>query len=369
MAHMRAQRVAVLAAALSMYTAVDVRAQFEVEACTGQLVPASTEKAYLAKLENAVSRLNDELAGAELEMERFLTQADVVLRTLREDDLGKALLFAREVERSLEAGDVHILRAPTLVTVWAIFRLTFSHSLLAGDCLGEAEKLLATARAWSIPDPGVASGLIASHGGILIQLGRLSEAVVTLRPFLEPESAPKSFTELRSRFAALNNLGAALRQSGRRTEATRIYQKALVLLLDSARMPLIRSAEDRRTYESDLAKLKLNLAALALYNQDTERTWAFLQQARAGLERAGESESPAMVLLLRTIGDYWTELDDKDAARAALLQGLELAKKVAPESAALQSELVRRIEGLDVSDPELVRRLLVPLHSDFDRLE
>ncbi len=65
-----------------------------------------------------------------------------------------------------------------------------------------------------------------------------------------------------------------------------------------------------------------------------------------------------MVIWLRTSADYWVEIGDKEAARQSLLQGLTLAKRVTSESAALRSELSRRIQRLDAPDRTALPQLL-----------
>ncbi len=290
---MKARVVAVLAvAAISLCMAVEVPAQIGIELCTGQLASAPIEQPYLSRLENGLERLSSGSTGAVPELEQLFGQASTILVMLREEALVDALAFAQAVERALKVGGSEaVLTEPALATAWARFRLTFADSLQTGDCPGEAEELLAKVRLWPIADTGIAAGVIASHGALLVRLGRLHGAIETLRPFLEAEVPPLDFTELRTRFAALNNLGAALRQSGERTRVARVYQKALTLVLDPASVALIRTDRDRLTYESGLAKLYLNFAALMLFNQDTDKTWPYLQKAHIALERSGQTES------------------------------------------------------------------------------
>ena len=319
---MRSLAAAVFVATVSLCAIDDARSQTGVEPCTGLPAPVAIEQQYLGTLENRFARLSDTDAGAVEGLARLVSYAEAKLQALRNESLVVSLVFARAVDRILDLGGGSVRAQPDLVTAWARFRLAFSASLWAGDCLAEANELLGQARAWPIADSGIAAGLIASHGATLIKLGRMHEAIETLRPLLDAEGAPQSFTELRARFAASNNLGAALRQNGERTRAARIYQRALALYLDSASTALIEAPEHLLTYESDLAKLYLNLAALALYNQDAEQTWPYLQKARTALERAGQAESHAMVNWFRINADYRMEIDDENAARESLREGL-----------------------------------------------
>ena len=355
---LRAQAVAVLVVVASLCAVADARAQVEVEPCTGQPASAAIEQPHLSRLENGVARLSRGEAGGVPELERLVDDAAAVLLALREEAFVDSLVFARAVERTLEARGGVVRAEPTLVTAWAALRLAFANSLAIGDCLGEAETLLAAARVWPIGDLDVAAAVTASHGGTLIQLGRLDEAIVTLRPFLDAQGAPHSFTELRARSAALNNLAVALRQSGERTRAGRVYQQILTSVLDPVSIALIPTPEERLTYESDLAKLHLNLAALALYNQDTEETWSHLERADAALERAGQTHSYAKVGWFRVAADYWTEVGDENAARESLLQGLALVDRVAPQAVAMRSELSRRIAQLGAANSASLQGLL-----------
>ena len=353
----RAQVAAILAAAVWLCATVEVGAQTEIERCTGQSASPAIEQQYLSGLENSLKRLSEGDDSVVLQVEGVLDYATNILISLRQQSLVSTLLSARTVERIMEAASAVVHTEPTLITAWARFRLAFANSLWRAVCLDEAEKRLAAASIWPLADPDVATGIVSAHGGILSELGRLSEAVITLRPFLDTDEAPHSFTALRARFSALNNLGKALRPSNR-TEAKRVYHQALALALDPMNRALIRTQEDRQTHESDLGKVYLNLAALALHNQDTNDAWSFLHKSRGALERAGKTESETMVRWLRTAADYWIEVSDQDKARRDLVEGLALAERVAPKSVVLMSELLRRIERLGVADPESLQRLI-----------
>ena len=355
---MRSHAAAILVAAASLYAVDDARAQAGVEPCTGLPAPVAIEQPYLGTLESRLARLPDGDPGVVEELGQLVGYAEAKLQALRDEALVASLVFARAVDRILDLGGGSVRAQPELVTAWARFRLAFSASLWAGDCLAEANELLVQARAWPIADSGIAAGVIASHGATLIELGRLHEAIETLRPLLDAEGAPQSFTELGARFAASNSLGAALRQNGERTKAARIYQRALALYLDSASTALIKTPENRLTYESDLAKLYLNLAALALYNQDAEQAWPYLQKSRTALERAGQTESHAMVNWFRINADYRMDIDDENAARESLLEGLALVERVAPYSITLQSDLLLRLRGISVADSAAIQQLL-----------
>ena len=339
---------------MSLYAAVEVRAE-EVDSCTGLQAFSSIEQPYLSRLENGLTRLSLESASGVEDMVRLLGEADDILRSLRVEDLAKALTFAREVERILWVGGGTASVDSTLVAARARFRLTFVSSLLTGDCLKEAETLLAETHTWPISDSSLVSGVIATYGGVLTQLGRLNEATEMLRPFLEADthSSPRSFTELQARSGALNNLAVALRQSGERVRAKSVYQQVLILLLDPTSVALVRSGADRLTYEGDLARIYLNLAALALFNQDTVEARSYLNQARDAFERAGQTGSYDMVLWFRTDADYWTEVGNEEAALHSLAQGLTLAEQVGqgPGSVVLQSELQWRLCEVGGGDP------------------
>ena len=365
---MRSHAAAILVAAVSLYAVDDARAQAGVEPCTGLPAPIALEQSYLGTLESRLARLSDGDASVAEELGRLVGYAEAKLQALRNEALVASLVFARAVDRKLDIGGGSVRAQPELVTAWARFRLVFSASLWAGDCLAEANELLGQARAWPIADSGISAGVIASHGATLIELGRLHEAIETLRPLLDAEGAPQSFTELRARFAASNNLGAALRQNGERTKAARIYQRALALYLDSASTALIKTPESRLTYESDLATVYLNLAALALYNQDAEQAWPYLQKARTALERAGQTESHVMVTWFRIDADYRMDIDDENAARESLREGLALAERVAPNSIALQSDLLLRLHGIGVADSAAIQQLL-EIERELERRE
>lgn len=356
---LRAKAVAVLVAVASLCAAADVRAQVEVEPCTGQR-PASTaiEQFHLSSLANGVARLSRGEVDVVPELLQLIDHATAVHRTLREDALVDSLVFARAVDGTLGVRGAAVHAEPRLATAWAVLRVDFANSLASADCLGEAETLLGAAGVWSITDLDVAAAVTASHGAVLIRLGRLDEAILTLRPFLDAQRAPHSFTGLRVRFAALNNLAVALRQSGERTRAARVYQQILTLALDPVSVSVIPTPEDRVTYESDLAELHLNLAALALYNQDTEETWSHLARADAALERAGKTHSYPKAEWFRVAADYWIEVGDDNVARQSLLEGLALVDRVAPQAVALRAELSRRLAQLGVESPATLQQLL-----------
>lgn len=354
----RGRAAAVVAVAMSLCGTLEVQAQVEIEPCTGQPIPVEIEQFDLSGIEKSMARLSRGDTEDVLELERLLNDAGDLLLTLREESLVDALAFARRVDQILEVGNWVVRTEPKLATTWVRFRLTFAESLWYGDCLGEAERLLAASRVLPITDPGVTAGMTASHGAVLIQLGRLPEAVGMLRPFLKAEAAPQSFTELRTHLGVLNNLAAAFRQSGKRTDARHVYQQILTLVLDPASTALIGTTKDRLIYDADLGALYLNLAILALHNEDTEETWSYLQKARAALERAGQSESYTMANWFRTEADYWIEVGDENATRNSLRQGLALAERVAPELVSLRLELSRRINQIGVTDTESVQQLL-----------
>ena len=350
---------AVVAVAVLLCGTVEVQAQVEIEPCTGQPASVKIEQLdLLNEIEKNMARLSRGDINNIPNLKRLLNDAGDRLRTLREGSLVDALAFARRVDRILEVGSGVVYTEPRLATTWARFRLTFAESLQRGDCLGKAERLLAASRVLPITDPDVTAGVAVSHGAVLVELGRFPEAIDTLRPFLKAEAAPRSFTELRAHIGALNNLAVAFRQSGKRIEARRVYEQILTLVLDPASMTLIETTEDRLIYDENLGKLYLNLAALALYNEDTNETWAYLQKARAALERAGQSESYTMVKWFRTAADYWMGVGDDNAARDNLRQGQALAGRVAPESVTLRSELSRRSNQIGVTDTESVQQLL-----------
>ncbi len=358
MEQFRSHLLALLVATVSLCIATNVKAQDSVERCTGLSVPVAIEQPFLDRFKLELAQLSGGDTSTVRELKRLLGYAEVKLQELRREALADSLVFARTVERMLEVDREAVSAQPELVTAWARFRLALIQSLWAGDCLGEAEELIAAARTWPITDPSVAVSVIVSHGGTLTKLGRLHEAIEALRPLLEAEGAPKTFTELRARFAALNNLTTALRQSGERTKAARVYRRILTLFTDSASTALVQTADARPTYELDIAILYLNLGALALYNQDTEETWTYLQKAHAALERAGQTESYAMVIWFRTAADYKKDIGDENSAREYLRKGLELAKRVVPNSKALHSQLSRRLQQIGVVDSTAIQKLL-----------
>lgn len=357
---LRAQAVlAVLVAVPSICVPASVQAQAEIEPCTGQpRASTAMEQPHLTRVANGVAQLSHGDADAVAGLEQLVDDAAAVLLANREDAFVDSLVFARAVERALEVRGGVVRAEPTLVTAWAKLRLAFANSLAIGNCLAEVETLLAEARVWPIADQDVAAAVTASHGGTLIQLGRLDDAIVTLRPFLDAQSAPHSSTELRARSAALTNLAVALRQSGERTRAARVYQQIFTLVLAPESIALVRTPGERVTYDSDIARLHLNLAALTLYNQDTEETWSHLERADAALERAGQTHSYAKIGWFRVAADYWTEVGDENAARETLVQGLALVDRVAPEAVAMRSELSRRLAQLGTANAAALQQLL-----------
>ena len=353
----KATAATILAAMVLSAVAAAVAAEAGVEPCTRKPASATREQPYLSKLEDAVARLSSGEPGAMPAMMRLIDHAADLIFELGKEAGMDAFVFGRAVERILEAGDLSATADPMLFTAWARFRLNLAGRLRDADCSHEAETLLAQTRGWPIGDPDIAAGVIASRAALLVSLGRRHEAISAVYPFFEAESSPRSFTGFRAHFTALNNLAVALRRIGRRSEALRVYQRALVLATDSVNKALIRTEEQRQNYESVLASLYLNLAALALYNQDTEETWSYLRNSRAALERSGQTESVAMVEWHRVMADYRSETGDDVTARENLRDGLDLASRVAPESVALRSELLRRIAQLDGAEPASLRKL------------
>jgi hypothetical protein len=350
---------AVMLIAMMSCGTADVQAQVELKRCTGQVAPAllDSEQTYLDMLHAALGRLSNGEANVIPGLERLLDTVGNHLRKRFAQNMVGALSFARSVDLALEGGGEVVRDVPALAAAWARFRLTFARLLRTGDCLREAEQLLTATRSWLIAETPLSDAVIASQGALLIQLGRLDEAIVTLSPFEKSEGAPQNFTTLRARSAALSNLATGLRQSGERTRAAQIYRQALLLMLAPKSVEQIRTSVDRATYEADLATLYLNLATLSLYNQETESTWTYLQKARDTLQRAGQIESETMVSWFRIAADYWLEIGNKDIARDTLRQGLALVERIAPISAALRSELSRRLARLGVAEPEMLRQL------------
>ena len=220
------QGAAIVAAAVCLYVTGEARAQTDIDPCTGQSASPVIEQQYLNALENGLKRLSDGNSAAGLEVQGVLDYANNFIISVRQKALIGTILSGRAVERIMEPVSGVVRTKPTLLTSWARFRLALANSLLTADCLDEAEQLLAGARAWPIDDPDVVDAVIGSHAGILSELGRLREAVATLRPFLDDNEPLRSFTALRVRAATLNNLGKALRQNGQRTQARRLYHRA-----------------------------------------------------------------------------------------------------------------------------------------------